>query len=155
MNGLEGMPNDFEALKTEISKHHSAQLELCNRLEKIADDLPDRYDKQECLSLSWQLYPAVLAGHKFEEEKLFPLILSIPNLSTETGRNLERLKFEHWEDETSAEDICFALKQMVQSPEKANIGKISYMLRGFFDGLRRHIAFESEYLLPQLKNALH
>ena len=31
-----------------------------------------------------------------------------------------------------------------------NIDKLSYMLRGFFEGLRRHIAFEKEHLVPLL-----
>lgn len=137
-------------LKSEILRHHQTLLNLCKRLERIADDLPASYDSQECLSVTWQLYPQVKAAHEFEEEKLFPLLVELPELQPEVCKSLERLKFEHWEDEVSAEDISVSLRELVQSPEQANIGEISYMLRGFFEGLRRHIAFETEYLLPKL-----
>lgn len=138
------------SLEDGIAVHHKSQLELCKRLERLADRLPDQFDKQECLSLSWQLYPTVKAAHRFEEEYLFPLLLGEEETQSGIERSLERLKFEHWEDESSAEDISIFLRQLVQDPKGVNIGKISYMLRGFFEGLRRHIAFETEHLMPML-----
>lgn len=143
--------NDKAALEEEILSHHKTQLELCNRLEHLADNLPDGFDKQECLSLSWQLFPTVKQAHQFEEKHLFPLLLSGEVSGENIEKSLERLKFEHWEDESSAEDIGMFLKQLVQRPTEANVDKLSYMLRGFFEGLRRHIAFETEHLLPKLK----
>ncbi|MDJ0612334.1 MAG: hemerythrin domain-containing protein [Rhizobiaceae bacterium] len=138
-------------LEDKIRGHHKSQLELCERLEKIADDLPDKYDRQECLSIAWQLYPAVRSAHRFEEQELFPLLVPTAASEEEISKSIERLKFEHWEDESSAEDISLYLRQLIRHPESANIGKISYMLRGFFEGLRRHIAFETEHLLPKLR----
>lgn len=138
-------------LEHAVLSHHNSQLELCKRLEKLADSLPHKYDSQECLSISWQLYPAIKSAHKFEEEQLFPLLLETDQSPEDTARSIERLKFEHWEDESSAEDISIILRQMISHPNATNIGKISYMLRGFFDGIRRHIAFETEYLLPKLR----
>ncbi|MEM9278736.1 MAG: hemerythrin domain-containing protein [Pseudomonadota bacterium] len=134
----------------QLMDHHKKQLELCTRLEELADSLPDNVDKQECLSISWQIYPTVRAAHKFEEEMLFPLLSGVTSSEEAVSQSLERLKFEHWEDESSAEDISLTLRQMISEPAGANVEKVSYMLRGFFDGLRRHIAFESEHLLPLL-----
>jgi len=69
-------------------------------------------------------------------------------------KKLERLRYEHWEDESFAEEICDELKLLVNNPNKAVIDKLSYMLRGFFEGMRRHIAFEVEYLLPELNKSM-
>lgn len=140
-----------ESIILQLQEHHRNQLDICNRLENLADSLPDNVDRQECLSISWQIYPAIKSAHQFEEETLFPTLQGTQGSSADIDRNIERLKFEHWEDESSAEDISIFLRQMVQSPKDANVGKISYMLRGFFEGLRRHIAFESEHLLPMLR----
>lgn len=145
------MSEQTQDLEVKVLSHHKLQLDLCERLEKIADDLPDNYDRQECLTIAWQLYPAVKSAHKFEEQELFPVLVPSTASEEEISKSIERLKFEHWEDESSAEDISMYLRQMIRNPESANIDKISYMLRGFFEGLRRHIAFETEYLLPKLR----
>ena len=151
MNKDVEMIDPAKLLENMVLSHHRSQLELCDRLERLADSLPYKYDPQECLSISWQLYPAMKSAHKFEEEKLFPKLMEPMNSRFEIEKSIERLKFEHWEDESSAEDISLYLRQMISHPSTADIGKISYMLRGFFDGIRRHIAFETEYLLPKLR----
>ena len=143
--------DDWEA---ELQKHHSTQLDLCNRLEKLADGLPESYNAQECLSISWGLFPIIKAAHQFEEQVLFPRLKSSQIENAEIARSVERLQFEHWEDESFAEELSTALRQLVSHPASANIEKLSYMLRGFFEGLRRHIAFETEHILPVLQGKL-
>ncbi len=32
--------------------------------------------------------------------------------------------------------------------DAVDVEKLGYMLRGFFTGVRRHLAFEREYILP-------
>ncbi len=143
-----------DAILGELLEHHQRQLKLCERLEGLADSLPHEVDKQECLSISWQIYPVVKAAHEFEEKTLFPLLAKQEEDQIEIAQSLERLKFEHWEDESSAEDISLSLRQMVSAPEDTNVEKMSYMLRGFFEGMRRHIAFETEHLLPIANEAV-
>lgn len=137
-------------LVVELYRHHRKQLEICDRLEKLADSLPGDIDRQECLSISWQIFPTIKAAHEFEEKELFPA-LTKKCVDPETlSKSLERLRFEHWEDESSAEDLSVALRSVVSDPKRENPDKLAYMLRGFFEGMRRHIAFETEHLLPQL-----
>ena len=133
-----------------IRAHHQSQLELCDRLEKFADSLPWKYDTQECLSIAWALYPTIKAAHNFEEEVLFPILMPKEEDETNITKSLERLRYEHWEDESYAEEISLALRQLIHEPKLTNVDKLSYMLRGFFESLRRHIAFESEHILPIL-----
>lgn len=142
------------AIISELLTHHERQLELCERLESLADSLPHDVDKQECLSISWQIYPVVKAAHDFEENTLFPLLSKQEQDAAEIADSLERLKFEHWEDESSAEDISLSLRQLISAPEQTNVEKLSYMLRGFFGGMRRHIAFETDHLLPIANEAV-
>jgi len=134
----------------QVGVHHQLLLDLCRQLEELADRLPDQFDIQECLAIAWKLYPVVREAHRFEEETLFPILASRLDTEQSINENLERLKFEHWEDESTAEDISVFLRQMVSDPSGANAEKIAYMLRGFFGGLRRHIAFEKVHLLPLL-----
>lgn len=155
MTGKATSNAQVQSVVEEATDHHSRQLEMCKRLEELADRLPKDFNMQECLSLSWQVYPIVKTAHEFEEQKLFPLLSKSKEHGESLDQSLERLKYEHWEDEAYAEDLCLHLRELVKKPDKANIDKIAYMLRGFFEGIRRHIAFETEHLLPLLmvKNA--
>lgn len=155
MAGKSTTNTQVQSIIEEATGHHSRQLELCKRLEELANRLPNDFNTQECLSLSWQVYPIVKTAHEFEEQKLFPLLTQSLEHGENLGQSLERLKYEHWEDEAYAEDLCLHLRELVKKPNNANIDKIAYMLRGFFEGMRRHIAFETEHLLPILtvKNA--
>ena len=151
MTGKEGGSVHFANLEANIVEHHNSLLKMCERLEKLADSLPNDYDSQECLSIAWQIYPMIMSAHKFEEEQLFPYFLTSGGCESGIDKSIERLRFEHWEDERSAEDVSMFLRELVQDPGQTNIDKISYVLRGFFEGLRRHIAFETEHLLPKLR----
>ena len=130
--------------------HHRKQLQLCDRLEAVADGLPNAVDRQECLVLARDIYPSVKAAHEFEEEELFPLVQKEYPLATQND-GFERLQFEHWEDEAYAEEISDALTQVGRTGQIGDAEKLSWMLRGFFEGIRRHIAFEAEHLVPLLK----
>lgn len=135
----------------QLSVHHKNQLDLCNRLEGLADRLPNNVDRQECLSMSWQIFPVVREAHKFEEETLFPALYAKCQTEKSLQQSLERLKFEHWEDESTAEDISLSLRELVSDPVSANTEKLSYMLRCFFEGVRRHIAFEVDHIKPKFE----
>ena len=141
----------IQEIADQTRSHHQTQEALCTRLEAIADGLPHHVDRQECLLLARDILPAVKKAHQFEENKLFPHLkqkVSVPGLSA----GLERLQFEHWEDEAYAEEISEVLLTIGRSETIADAEQISWMLRGFFDGVRRHIAFEAEHLLPLLSN---
>ncbi|MDD9909128.1 MAG: hemerythrin domain-containing protein [Ahrensia sp.] len=141
------MPKDLIA--QEAQSHHRKQHFMCLRLEAVADALPASIDRQECLLLARDIYPTVKAAHEFEESVLFPhLQRNADARALEDG--LERLRFEHWEDEAYAEELSDTLSRIGRGGPVRDAEKISWMLRGFFDGVRRHMAFEAEHLLPML-----
>lgn len=139
-----------EFMKSQLLAHHRALLGFCAHLEKIADSLPSSVDRQKCLLICRNLVPVILRAHRFEEDNLFPLLEKNRHSEANLKQSLERLKFEHWEDESYAEEISEALMDYVMYPENGDAEKLSYMLRGFFESLRRHVAFEKEHLVPVL-----
>ena len=110
--------------------------------------LPNDVDRQECLVVSRAVYPIVKRTHDFEERELFPYLRTTVRFGN-LNDSLDRLRFEHWEDEAYAEEICDVLGRIGRGGSLAQADKLSWMLRGFFEGARRHIAFESEHpILP-------
>jgi hypothetical protein len=128
-----------------------AQGELCTLLEALADALPDQIDAQESLNLARSIYPTIRRIHVFEEDVLYPILSASPSAAGSLPVTLERLRFEHMEDESLAEEIYDAITDLVAGHDPDRAGMLAYMLRGFFANLNRHVAFEREFLLPLVR----
>ncbi|MCA1443802.1 hypothetical protein I6F07_27045 [Ensifer sp. IC4062] len=63
---------------------------------------------------------------------------------------MERLKYEHCEDECFAEELTEMLGRLGAADRTVNAETAGYMLRGFFTSVRRHIRFEQECLCSVL-----
>lgn len=137
---------------SDLENHYQALLGLCNALEKIADNLPDNVDAQECLYVARSIYPVVKSAHEYEEKSVFPHLETLDS-DAELAGNLDRLHAEHWEDESFAGELQDALIEFVTNPGSSNPETLGYMLRGFFEGLRRHVAFERNFF-PQRFQAI-
>lgn len=135
-----------------LRKAHADQLLLCDRLEEIADSLPDAINRQKCMYAARALGPMVRGVHRFEEDVVFPMVAERLKNHEQIEPTLNRLRFEHCEDECFAEELTEALQQLGSGDPDINIEAIGYMLRGFFEAMRRHIAFENEMLLPMGDN---
>ena len=135
-----------------LRKAHKDHLLLCDRLEEIADSLPDAINRQKCMYAARALGPMIRGVHRFEEDVVFPLIAERLKSDDKIEPTLNRLRFEHCEDECFAEELAEALHAMGTGDADINIEAIGYMLRGFFEAMRRHIAFETEMLLPMGDN---
>ena len=95
----------------------------------------------------WATHAALLA---FVAVILFPLLMVSGDLEENLKATVERLRYEHWEDESFADEVADALIRFVTDKASSNAETLAYMLRGFFEGLRRHIAFEREHIVPLL-----
>jgi hemerythrin-like domain-containing protein len=125
------------------------QLALCNELEEIADSLPANVNRQKCIYAAKALAPMIRSLHHYEETIVFPRIKPWQNGSAD-DETLSRLRYEHLEDEGYAEELTEALYNL-GSGEPVNMEAVGYMLRGFFEGMRRHIAFERSHLLKNFR----
>lgn len=130
-----------------LRKAHLDQLALCDRLEEIADSLPSQVNRQKCIYAARALGPMIRGLHRFEEDVVFPLVAEQRADDPDITATLNRLRFEHCEDECFSEELTEALHDLGAGKTDINIEAIGYMLRGFFEAMRRHIAFESEHLL--------
>lgn len=136
-------------IRMKLDRSFKSQLSLCALLEDIADSLPNNVSRSNCLLAAQNIQPIMQAAHTFEEQYLFPLLLKDKRKQDELEPIIARLHAEHCEDESYGDEVVDALEELA-TDQPANIDKLSYMLRGFFEGMRRHIAFEQEHLLPLL-----
>lgn len=122
------------------------QLSLCRELEDIADSLPSSINRQKCILAARALGPLIASVHRYEEEVIFPALEAESTNSQAMAMTISRLKFEHFADECFAEELAERLLHLGEGDQGINMEATGYMLRGFFEGLRRHIAFEQTHL---------
>lgn len=135
-----------------LNNAHTEQLALCDELEEIADSLPANINRQKCIYAAKALGPTIRSLHQYEETVLFPRVRQSKRGQAE-DETLSRLRYEHLEDEGYAEELTEALFK-IGSNDPVNMEAVGYMLRGFFEGLRRHIAFERSHLLKDFPTCM-
>lgn len=130
-----------------VASSHAEKLRVCDELEDIANTLPSRFDRMKCLKIANALVPLLRRCHRYEEEVVFPAYAVIK------GRDatMRRLRAEHIEDECFADEVTEVLLTIGHGAEVTNPEAVGFMLRGFFELLRRHIAFEREHVLPLIE----
>ncbi|GMB82169.1 hemerythrin domain-containing protein [Shinella zoogloeoides] len=145
---LSDRPTDTASLDW-LKKAHDAQLALCSALEEIADSLPANINRQKCIYAAKSLIPLINGIHRYEEEALFPMLETQASGGEEMAGTIARLKFEHVEDECFAEELTDTLTRLGSGDGSVNAEAAGYMLRGFFESIRRHIAFEQRFMRPE------
>lgn len=139
----------FDEMRETLVYHLDVQSSLCSALERLADNLPGAVKPNDCLALARGIPAIIKRAHRFEEDVLFPYMCAHASTYPGLRSTLDRLHGEHWEDESYADELHLELAEFVDGDAR-NSEKLGYMLRGFFEGLRRHVAFEREHLLPML-----
>ena len=128
-------------LPVELKTAFDRQMRLCDQLEGLADLLPTQVDRQTCLHLARLIGPLLRHAHEAEALHLFP---SVAAGHERGGEVVENLRLEHVEDECFAEEVQYELLQMGEGRPVIAPEATGYMLRGFFEGIRRHIRYELE-----------
>lgn len=150
VDDAEGVAASASVLAGTLEHHLHVQDNLCTALEALADGLPAEVRSDDCLALARSIYPIVHRSHVFEEHELFPFLKAHCADEPDLGPTLDRLHGEHWEDEAFAEEVHHELVAFAADRTAVNVEKLGYMLRGFFVGVSRHLAFEREHVLPML-----
>lgn len=132
----------------DVGRAHEEKLRLCESLEALADALPSRVDRLACLRVANMLVPRLRDSHRYEEDIVFPAFEKGSADAAAGATSVRRLRTEHVEDECAAQDITDALLAIGHGGPVDNPEALGFMLRGFFETLRRHIAFEREHILP-------
>ena len=133
----------------DIARVHQGKLHLCAAMEDIADALPSAVDRMECLRIASELVPLLRESHRYEEETIFPAFEKVQGASyAARAASVRRLRAEHVEDECAAQNLTEVLLEIGHGAVIDNPEALGFMLRAFFETLRRHIAFEREHILP-------
>lgn len=121
-------------------------LRFCDTLEEIADSLPGSIGSPKCQLAAEKIEPLIGSAHEFEESTIFPMAHRELMKLGASPDCIDRLKAEHLEDQSFASELATILRSGVdQSVIHAEM--LGYMLRGFFESVRRHTAFERDYLM--------
>ena len=133
----------------DIWQAHDRKLQLCEAIEAIADGLPSAVDRLQCLQIANQLVPLLRESHRYEEEHVFPVFeRACGQDAGASAASIRRLKAEHVEDECAAQDLTEVLLDIGHGGSVHNPEALGFMMRAFFETIRRHIAFEREHVVP-------
>lgn len=120
------------------------QLELCAVLERIADSLPGDVDRQLCMQVARALGPVIHRAHETEEKHIFPALKKQGKIELDVAALVNQLSLDHVGDSFMAEEVVEVLMSYGTGNPLQDAEATGYILRGFFGGLRRHIALEQE-----------
>lgn len=137
-----------------LCEEHALQNELCDLLEAIADGLPHRFDPQLALVSISMLETGLPSHMRLEEEALFPLLQKRAASDHSLQSALLCLAQEHDRDGATLLEITEGLREAVSQGRPSNPDMLGYMLRGFFESQRRHIAWEDTIVLPAAREVL-
>ena len=127
-----------------LNRRYLALLEVCDRLEAIADSLPNSVSATDCAGLAAEIVDLLARTHRDEEAILLPMLASSPR--PELRQLASRLRGEHDYDDNAVIEVRDALlalstKRPLHSPDATG-----YLLRSFFESLRRHVLAEQDLL---------
>lgn len=137
-----------------IVAEHALQLELCDALEYIADGLPDSIDRRLVREVIAILGHGLEAHFRAEEQMLFPLLRRRGGGDPSLVAALDQLQMEHVRDEDISSELLEELTFVAEHGRARNADMLGYMLRGFFEGQRRHIAWENAVVVPAARRLL-
>nr|WP_300598162.1 hemerythrin domain-containing protein [uncultured Sphingomonas sp.] len=121
-----------------LADDHIVQRRLCQALESVADRLPVLPAADE---ISWlcKAIRRVTSTHFGRAERLFA---ELPLGHRPGPAFLSALREMHQFDRMHGEDLASELWWSLSPGAARDVGKLSYMLRCFFDGCRRAIALK-------------
>lgn len=128
--------------------HHRQLMGLCGELERVADSLPHNVNQQTCIQLANALGPNLIAAQELEEKEIFPALLSLAPCGKELGDTIRQLCQDHQMDRCYAEEVQEMLYSYGVGMLSVSHETAGFMLRGFFESLRRHLAFEDHLVMP-------
>ena len=123
------------------------QIQLCNALEAIADQLPAEVD----VSLSQKAYGSLrfnLPVYHLNEEALFQRLARNAPSSSDLSLLLEQVKYEHAVHNCYADEVGEFLQDPRPERVVLNSEALGYMLRCCFETMRRHLKWEDLIFMP-------
>lgn len=123
---------------------YSSLLRLCDDLETVADRLPAAISPHDCKLLAARLDMLMTETHVEEERVLIPLLMSDGRV--ELSQLANRLRREHEVDTVTMQEVVEALRTLAGARPMTSPDATGYLLRAFFESLRRHIHSEQDII---------
>ena len=148
MRGVDAPP--FEKL----AQSAQAVAVLCDLLETICDGLPG-LSVGACRQAA-RLCETQVTRHLRElNQVLIPLVRDRITDTPEFGGFLNRLQSNLVEDDVKLDEVVDILNSFsTRDGERPSMDALGYVLRGFFETLRRQLNWENEVLLPLARRVL-
>ncbi len=144
ITSLDCIANVKESYEQAISE----QIALCDILEDIADSLPYNIDKQICNHTSIMLNSIIKRAHRIEQDILFPYLKDNAPNAIDLTKTFARLKKQNLRDQYSGEELAEILLSYAINKPSHSAETTGYIIRAYFESLRRHIAFVDELINP-------
>lgn len=148
---------DLSAMKADpfgyLDYDHSAQRALADHLEALADSLPDCVNRAAAAMAAAMLRTVHARHAEIEDRALFPMLESRCRDEV-TQRAIRIARKEHEDAAGKAIELAEALDGLAETGRAPNSESLGFMLRAFFDGLRRHLDWVDAAILPQARRAL-
>ena len=154
ISGSERMAAPPGSLLSVIEREHHAEMCLCNMLERLADALPEPLDAEIASASIATLRNCVRRHIILEEDYLYPVLVKRAKPGEFTQDLLAHISLEHASDEGSAHEAADQMEEVLTCGRVAKPEMLGYMLRGFFEGRRRHIAWENAVVVPLARRRL-
>lgn len=129
-----------------LIREHYRRARLCDRLERLADALPELPGGEQVAEIRNDLAELV-ARNEHEELPYLRSMLVNDSGDALTTALLEHVAARHAADAAAAEELDWALQSAVPGGDGVPPAVLGYMLRCFFDGCRRAIDFEQMTIL--------
>ena len=142
------VPLDVDNPLDTLAHEHIRQKWLCDVLETIADGLPGNLEVALARAAADILKTDAPRHHEKEETCLFPLLTQRAQPDDNIEALIRQLTREHLADDTYSSDLIHLLEEMAEGERPANPEMAGYMIRGFLESYRRHIAFEDLVIMP-------
>jgi hemerythrin-like domain-containing protein len=127
-----------------LNQCYSDLLDMCDMLEAVADGLPNNVPPAHCAQLATEIVDLLTRTHREEEAILLPLLAASPR--PELRQLARRLRAEHDYDGDAVIEVSEALLAVAARHPLHSADATGYLLRSFFEGLRRHVRAERDLL---------
>lgn len=140
-----------------LENEQEEYLKLCMALEEIADTLPGNVDFAKAEAAAILLRDGFACHISSQQDFLFPLLRQRTKDAEEAKAVevlLTQLEYEHAIDQGLAVEVTEALNELIENRSTVNPEMVGYLLRCFFEGYRRHSAWEKHVLFDICRNCL-
>lgn len=137
-----------------LSSEHEQQEELCLILEEIADALPGPVDRLRAKYSRNALRTDIPRYIAIQERYLFPLMRRRAKTKDNIDALIQRITIANSADEGLCYDTADQLEAAIATGRPKKPDMLAYMLRGLFEGRRRHIEWEHAVMIPLARKRL-